>query len=191
MFDNFDLTLNVTTAAEYNPDLPVQWGVDDGYAHGDGPGSPGYHPRVILLGQYDPRFGELLIFAEYYRTLVPDYQDTLTDVLEWGYPEPELASVDSSATMLRAALSARGITNIGATHDVSEGIKNVRQFILDGHGMRRLLIHPRCTNLIREMQVLRYDEGSKQARGGEPKPLKLDDHGPDALRYMAWRYRTT
>jgi len=29
--------------------------------------------------------------------------------------------------------------------------------------------------------MLRYDQGSKQARGGEPKTLKLDDHRPDPL----------
>lgn len=190
VYDNFSLEENVSPAAEYNPDLSILWGLDDGYAHGDGPGSAGYHPRVVLFGQIMPD-GALHIFAEYYRTLIPDYQDTLTDVLGWGYPEPELAHVDSSATMLRAALSLRGIANIGATHDVSEGIKNVRRLILDGNGKRQLLIHPRCINLVKEMQTLRYDEGSRQARGGEPKPLKLDDHGPDALRYMAWHLRLT
>lgn len=189
VYDNFDLAANVSPTAEYNPDLDVYWGLDDGYAHGDGPGSAGYHPRVFLLGQITPT-GGLHVFAEFYHTLVPDYDISIQEALGAGYRRPTLSGVDSSATMLRAALSQHGLTNIGATHPVSEGIKLVRQLILDGNGVRRLLIHPRCKNLIREMQMLRYDDASTQSRGGEPKPLKLDDNGPDALRYMAWPMRT-
>ena len=188
IYDNFDLAENVTTGAEYVPGLPVYWGCDDGYAHGDGPGSAGYHPRVILMGQLTA-IGGLNIFAEYYQTLEGDYHDTIKNVRALGYPDPEWAAVDSSATMLRAALGQAGITNLGATHEVVEGIKNIRRLILDGNGQRLLKIHPRCTNLIREQQMYRYDEHSAQARGGEPKPLKLDDHGPDATRYMAWPLR--
>jgi PBSX family phage terminase large subunit len=36
VFDNFDPRYNVTTDAEYNPDLRVIWGLDDGYVRGQG-----------------------------------------------------------------------------------------------------------------------------------------------------------
>lgn len=187
IYDNFDRDGNVSEVAEYNPELDVMWGVDDGYAHGGGPGSPDYHPRVVVFGQRTP-IGGIHIFAEYYRTLEPDYALTIENLRALGYPDPDLASVDSSATMFRAALSGHGIHNVGATHPVGEGIKHLRQLICDGNGVRLLKIHPRCTHLIRELQMYRYATGI-QARGGEPMPEKMDDHGPDALRYLAWRYR--
>jgi phage terminase large subunit len=55
IYDNFDPVYNVSEEAEYNPELPVRWGVDDGYVYGDGPGNSNYHPRVILFVQYTPQ----------------------------------------------------------------------------------------------------------------------------------------
>lgn len=191
IYPDFDPLHNVSEDAEYNPAFgPVYWGVDDGYAYGLGPGTEGYHPRVVLLGQFTPQ-GGVNIFDEYYKCGVADYKLTIDEVLAKPYPPPELAEVDSSAAMLRGALSMQGIFNGGATHKVAEGIKNVRRLILDGNGVRLLKIHPRCTQLISEMQSYLYNERSTASKAGESMPLKVDDHGPDALRYMAWRLRNT
>lgn len=189
VYDNFEPEHNVTDAADYNPAWGgIQWGVDDGYAYGQGPGTESYHPRVVLVGQLTPT-GGLNIFAEYYRCGVAKYDDTIDEVLALGYPAPELAHVDSSAAMLRGALSNQGIPNVGATHEVAEGIKNLRQLICDGQQVRRLQIHPRCTQLVNEMQSYLYSPRSNASKLGERRPQKLDDHGPDALRYMAWPLR--
>lgn len=177
---------NVTADADYDPaNGAVYWGADDGYARGQGPGYADYHPRVILLAQVTPR-GELNVFAEYAQCLVPDYDITIQDVLDYGYPEPEMIYADSSASMFRAAFSQHGLYNVGATHDVSEGIKNVRRLIVDGNDMRLLRIHPRCEHLIRELEGYKYNPNTTQSKTGEQKPLKIDDHGPDALRYLCW-----
>lgn len=189
---------NVSGGAEYNPAWEVYWGCDDGYAYGKGPGNATYHPRVVLLGQFVPT-GALHIFAEYVKCLVPTYDGTIDELIGgrdgsepgWGYRLPELSNVDSSASMFRSALSLRGITNIGATHDVAEGIKNVRRYIVDGNGVRMLFIHPRCEHTIREMFGYKYDPASTQSKSGESKPLKIDDHCPDALRYLLWMRRVT
>ena len=61
--------------------------------------------------------------------------------------------------------------------------------ISDAQDKRLLHIHPRCVELIREMELYRYDERSKVAQIGEPKPLKIDDHGPDCVRYLTWHLR--
>src|SRR5690606_36587347 len=116
---------------------------------------------------------------------------SIDNVLAWPYAAPELAAVDSSALELKARIWAKGIQTIGATHTVSEGIKNVRRLMCDGQGVRLLKIHPRCVNLIRELQSYRYDDHSKVSQIGEPRPLKVDDHGPDALRYLARKLRYT
>lgn len=181
---------NIGESAEYNPDLPVIWGVDDGYAYGQGIGSASFHPRVILFGQETP-IGGLNIFAEYYATeeLSEVSIDTVTDPSKYPYKFPDIAYVDSSAVELKARIHSRNISATGATHAVSEGIKNVRRLICDGNGTRLLKIHPRCSNLIREIPAYRINERSTVVKVGEPEPLKVDDHGPDALRYITWHLR--
>lgn len=196
VYDNWDIA-NISSDADYNPDWPIRWGLDDGYAHGKGVGTDSYHPRVVLLGQVTPQ-GGLNIFAEYFQTLEVEEKtlDTLLGSASdpdtypgWPYPAPEAVWIDSSAAQLKARIHARDIVAFGATHEVSEGIKNVRRLICDGNGVRLLKVHPRCINLIRELSSYRMDPNSKVARVGEPKPAKVDDHGCDALRYMCWPLR--
>lgn len=188
VYDNFSIEPdgNVTEAAEYNPDWPVVWGVDDGYARGEGRGSLSYHPRVFILGQFTPT-GGLNIFAEYAATLEVE-ETSLKHVLELEYPPPEIAYVDSSAAQLKARIWGMGIQTIGATHVVTEGIKNVRRLICDGQGIRQLKIHPRCVELIGEFQSYAYGE-SNASINGERKPEKLNDHHLDGCRYLCQRLR--
>jgi phage terminase large subunit len=187
VYDNFSLEHNVTVDADYDPARHTFWGCDDGYAEGDGVGSPGHHPRVILVAQQRGD-GGLNVFDEYYQTLQLPEQ-SIDEMLQRGYHKPRLAMVDSSAAEFRRRLGDRGIMNGGATHPVADGIKVVRRFICDGHGVRLLKIHPRCTNLIRELQAYRYDDKSSAVYAGEPKPLKLDDHACDSIRYLCWNFR--
>ena len=188
VYANFDPRFNVSKEAEFNPALPIRWGGDDGYVYGDGPGNANYHPRVILMGQQTAQ-GGLNIFDEYVQCEeLPE--KTLDNVLALPYYDngrlPELAAVDSSAAELRRRIGDKGIMHSGATHRVSEGIKVVRRYICDGQGVRLLKIHLRCIHTITEMQSYSYDMKSKSVSAGEPTPLKLDDHCPDALRYLIW-----
>lgn len=187
IFDNFDPALNVTEDAEYDPNRDVIWGVDDGYAKGEGVGYASYHPRVVLVGQVTPQGGMNIVHAYYATQELSEV--TLNNVFDLPYKRPYMAYVDSSAVELKARMWERDISTAGATHGVSEGIKNVRRMICDANGVRLLRIHPRCVQLINELQSYRYDDHSKVANVGEPKPMKLDDHGPDALRYMTWHLR--
>lgn len=188
IYPDFSLEFNVSAQAEYLSHLPVTWGVDDGYAEGEGVGYASYHPRVVLFGQQTQQ-GGMAIFDEYYVTGELS-ERTLDYVLtQKVYARPEVAYIDSSAVEFKQRLWERDIYTAGATHRVAEGIKNVRRLVSDGQGIRLLTIHPRCVNLIREMQSYRYAPNSVSVDVGEPKPLKLDDHGPDALRYMTWHLR--
>lgn len=187
IYDNFSPEHNISEEAEYNPNLPIIWGADDGYARGDGAGHANYHPRVITLGQETAQ-GGLNIFHVYYATGELG-ENTLQNVYALGYPKPDAAYIDSSAVELRQRIWNDNINTISSTHPVSEGIKNVRRLICDGNGVRLLKIHPRCREAINEMQSYRYDPNSTVVQIGEPKPLKLDDHFPDALRYMTWHKR--
>lgn len=186
VYDNFSSTENVTPDADYNPALRNIWGVDDGYAYGDGPGHENYHPRVILFMQ-QTALGGINVVDEYVRCGISDYNETIDEALGMGYGRPDIAYIDSSAAMFKGALWNKTIQASGATHEVSEGIKNVRRLICDGNGVRLLKIHPRCKNLIREL--LAYRKSESAGKGGELKPLKIDDHCPDALRYGTWYLR--
>lgn len=195
IYNNFSLDDNVVEV-EPDPTLPILWGVDDGYAFGSGPGTLSYHPRVFLIAQVTP-LGGLNVFYERYVTSEADYNlsiDALIGNPEKGidgldYPRPAVAYVDSSAAMLRGALTLRGIPTAGGTHVVTEGIKNLRRMVCDGNGVRLLKIHPRCKNLIKEMQSYHTDDAVGVAVDGEKKPAKMDDHGPDVLRYLTWHLR--
>lgn len=186
IYDNFHDD-NVSDAAEYNPEWDVLWGVDDGYARGEGIGSPSYHPRVFLLAQETP-IGGLNVFAEYVAVgELPEM--SLDNIFQNEYKKPTIAYVDSSAGELKTRIWQHDIQAFGATHKVSEGIKNVRRLIADGNSMRLLKVHPRCTNLIYEFQRYRYDDHAHTVEVGEPRPLKMDDHAMDALRYLAFHLR--
>lgn len=180
VYDNFstDDGGNVTTDAEYNPDLPTAWWIDDGYVYGEGPGTASYHPRVLLLAQYTA-IGGVNVFAEYVRCGELS-EVSIANVLAMPYNRPDIAYIDSSAAELKGRLWSVGIQTMGATHRVEEGIKNVRRLICDGQGVRLLRFHPRCVNTISSMQKYRYDTRSTAA---EPKPLKLDENEADAVRY--------
>lgn len=186
VFDNWDME-NITPEADYNPDLPVIWGVDDGYAAGQGIGTVSYHPRVVLFAQ-ETAVGGFNIFDEYYATQELS-EETIKDCLAKPYQRPDASYTDSSAAELRGRLWNADIMTVPATHPVHEGIKNLRRLICDGNGMRLFRIHPRCGQLAREMASYRYDDASRVANIGEPKPMKLDDHGCDAARYLTWHAR--
>lgn len=65
-----------------------------------------------------------------------------------------------------------------AKNDVNEGIRWTSSLI----GAEKLYIHKRCEGLIDELQSYSWDD--RAAERGEDKPLKENDHGPDALRYV-------
>lgn len=175
---------NVTDAAEYVPGAgSVYWAVDDGYVGKIDPVTKTYtaesHPRVFLLLQ-ERADGTLCVFAEHYAVQMLEGSH-IEAVLGLDYPEPEAAIVDKSAAALKGHLHAYGIGTINGAPSVAESIKTLRgMFARDGNGRRRILVHPRCLHLRREFASYVYEPGSDE------KPVKAFDHGPDALRYIAW-----
>lgn len=168
---------NITHEAEYDPNYPLYWAVDDGYSN----------PRAILLIQERPCLGKpdrICIFAEYYRSNQLAVQ-SIQEVKSWGYPLPEFVFYDPSALEFAANAQSEGLATWAAANAVAEGIKTVRRFVFDGNNERQLLVHPRCENLIEQMASYRYkDSGALQ--GGDPQPVKEDDHAVDALRYFIY-----
>lgn len=96
-----------------------------------------------------------------------------------GNPEEcdSIIVVDPSAVSFITALQFEGFFVKPANNDVSNGIMKVSSLI----GNNKLRIHESCVGLISEMEGYSWDE--KSVNSGMEKPLKVRDHGPDALRY--------
>jgi len=86
--------------------------------------------------------------------------------------------LDPSAASFRAELRKRGHRIKDADNEVLDGIRLVGSMFSTG----QLKIHKRCKNLIREIQSYVWDTNPTEK--GNEKPVKKDDHGPDALRYF-------
>ena len=96
-----------------------------------------------------------------------------------------LTFADPSAPQLIADLRASSIPTRKASNNVIGGIDAVRSgLVVKGNGRPSILIHPRCHNLIRELESYHYGEDELSER-----PEKIDDHAADALRYLVYSLR--
>ena len=99
--------------------------------------------------------------------------------------------------------SSRLASQRGTGGDLDTRLRAIRQALKvrnghlpEGHPERlpRLLIARRCTNTIREMNDYRYPSTGSESAASRPapeKPLKKDDHTPEALgRFFAGHNRT-
>lgn len=208
VYDQFDLDNLVDD--EYDPSLPFELGIDDGYVD----------PRAILFIQR--KGSEILVFDEIYEsrrlaeqhvkrvltwcleewlmrlpedddTVKPEGWDTLslTDAATWcrghGVPLAEIAIVPPEAKELQQRMRLADIPARKAKNDILQGVEAVRELICDGSGVRTLKINRRCKNLIREItEGYVYPEGKRR---DNEKPQDGNDHAADALRY--WVYSRT
>jgi PBSX family phage terminase large subunit len=85
--------------------------------------------------------------------------------------------VDPSAASFKIELMNRGVMVVDADNEVEDGIRRVSAML----GRKKLRIHRRCVNGIREMQT--YAWSDDKAHTGKEKPIKLMDHFPDMTRY--------
>ena len=103
------------------------------------------------------------------------YADRLSEW--WAEDEPPMIVVDPSAASFIAELRSRNLPVVGANNAVLDGIRTVSTALSAG----RLRIDPSCVDLIDEMAGYGWDPKAQEA--GHDSPVKVDDHGPDALRY--------
>lgn len=106
------------------------------------------------------------------------YADALERLIGEEEKRPSYVILDPSAASFRAELKLRGIHVKAADNDVVDGIRNVSTMFAS----KRLKIHRRCDNLISELEGYTWDE--KALERGEEKPVKVNDHACDALRYF-------
>jgi len=114
-----------------------------------------------------------------------------SDMCEFFSERPPLTSVivDPSAAAFKEQLRRNGFLVRDGKNDVIDGIMRVSSLVY----RKKLKVHERCINTIREFKSYVWDEKARQR--GEEQPLKQTDHTMDALRYFVstavQKYRTT
>lgn len=130
--------------------------------------------------------GNLYVTAEYrhdsrqaHRSMTDaEYDKALRAWLQTQGVAPEWTVIDPSAASFIEQLHRTGLPNLTpADNTVTDGIRSVSSLLAAG----RLRIHASCEGLLTEMSGYTWDP--KASERGEDAPLKVDDHGPDALRY--------
>lgn len=199
IYDDWDPAVHVVDRFPVPKAWPRRWVVDFGYTN----------PFVLQWWAEDPD-GRLFLYRELYRTkrLVEDHaRDALAQVTKggkWTEPRPSEIICDHDAED-RATLERHlGMTTRAARKEVSRGIQAVAARLRPaGDGRPRLFImrdsvvgrDPELVDAKKpastpeEIPGYVWDPGSRTQSTSAGKavkeaPLKLDDHGVDAMRYL-------
>lgn len=151
------------------------------------------NPTVVLWAAVDPD-GRLVIYDEFYRTGA-EPGEVVMEIMRRDGLAPWPTYMDPAAAQRTAAskISAMrqyqelGLRVIPANNAVWPGILAVKQRLkVASDGFPRLFIMRNCRRLIEEMRSYRWESRRNNVDELNPpeRPLKKDDHGPDALRYI-------
>ena len=106
------------------------------------------------------------------------YADDMAEFMGTAPEDQCMIIVDPSAASFIQELRSRGWVVKEADNEVLDGIRKVSTLLETG----RLMINKQnCPGLVSEMYSYVWDD--KAAEHGEDKPVKQQDHGPDAIRY--------
>ena len=185
-----------------------EWAATEGVIYPNTGKVVGDHPPLHTAWRFD-------LAADYadssvtHALLMASYPDGARwAVAEWRYNGHEEGHLDESEQAERIARDLVGDRSLGrvvvdpaalgfrkalgealqqpilpAATDVLPGIQKTRELMAEG----TLRISHDCKHLVREMHNYRWDE--RAGLFGEDRPIKEDDHGPDALRYDVWTGR--
>ena len=193
VYEAFDPSVHVIDPADV-PDGGTLWvTVDFGFTN----------PTVVQFWRED-HDGRLYLTRELYRTqrLVEDHAKDILQVLDGAKPRAVICDHDAED---RATLERHlGMSTVAARKSVSDGIQAVKgRLNMAGDGKPRLFMvrgalverdselgeakKPTCT--WEEVTGYVWDRGTAQQQANDkpPKeaPVKVNDHGMDAMRYMA------
>lgn len=184
VYKDFDEETHVKTL-EYDPKLPLYVATDWGYTN----------PNVVLFIQVNV-WGDVFVIDEYYRNqrnpdeLILDLQDhpryaPLLRAATLMYPDPE---DPASASLMADKFHLKIQGNTGGL--LQTRINLIRRWLRaqpleleDGHPDKipKLFFDRKCNNTIANMQDYRYPENKSEVTESKENPLKVDDHGPEAL----------
>jgi PBSX family phage terminase large subunit len=144
------------------------------------------NPTVLLWAGLDPE-GRIFVFDEYVRSgeVVAEHvreilsRPVLPSLI---FADPAGWNRDPVAGYSPAQMyTDAGFPLVRGNNDVLAGIARVAELIHQG----RLYIADRCETLVRQMVEYRWQDPRRPERVNLPeRPVKKDDHAPDALRYL-------
>lgn len=173
VYDMFDVDSHTTTA---DPATGNCWvGIDYGTTN----------PTVALVMRESD--GRMIITDELRMSGATDLQsaERLKGWIADLGISPQWIFIDPSAASFRLQLHQLGVTRVApADNEVVNGIRRTASLLSAG----KLLVSKSCDGLIGELTSYVWDAAA-QSRG-EDKPVKQNDHGPDALRYLVNGTRT-
>lgn len=173
VYDIWDEARHVWPAASIPPmDRVIALGIDHGTTNptrgllvGVGAG------RLWALDEWTPDTGKPdVVQSQLLRTWMHSRDPEQWQRPEWVYLYPAAAS-------FKQQLFADGITPAPAHNSVLPGIRTVSSLL----AVDRLIVSDRCRKLIEYLPGYVWD--TKATDKGEDKPVKVDDHEVDALRY--------
>ena len=167
VYPEFKREIDVKDFKDINPKEVIA-GIDWGYTNPAG--------ALKILVDRDNKF---YIEDEYYKRGQTTDQ-IIESIKHWNinkaYPDP--AEPDRIATAMSLGINCREVSK-----DIPAGIDRVRELFKQ----RRIVIHPRCVNLINELETYHYPE-SKGDTNEKEVPVKDADHLMDCLRYSLYNY---
>lgn len=178
IYDEFDETIHVRNF-DYEPAWKNWWALDFGYVD----------PFVCLDIMIDPS-DRIWVWREY----LVSYKATFEHgAILKNRENPEGFHVDAIVADPRGADEIATLAwTLGSmqAHPVGWvlGIEEVKRALkVRDDGLPGLIIHPRCTELTRQMKALRA-HSTREGHNSKPGQHDYDDHGPDALRYFFNEY---
>lgn len=109
-----------------------------------------------------------------------------------GDTMPTGAGTDDYKVSGRRRLAEIGFVVQNAHKDLMRGIEHIIGLMrVQGDGEPSLYISDRCTRLVRQIMSYKWDQQRTKVRDPAEKPQKIDDHGPDAMRYMIYSMAAT
>lgn len=179
VYPSFSRDVHIVKPQEVPPELTVYAGIDFGY-----------HTTACLFVGID-KDQNWYIFDEMYSR-----EETLADALprittKLGDKRLVLMVGDSAATDAIETMAAKGfpiMPVIKRQDSIIHGINLIREKLkpriqLVGEPKPTLFISSACKNIIQEIEAYKYPE-DKPDRNPSELPMKENDHGPDALRYL-------
>lgn len=149
---------------------------------------PRPHIEVVAEWRWDSQERRSQMTDAGYSKALTEWLDKVRPLIARDFPDGahpsemlEYLYVDPSAASFILQCEADGFSRVArANNDVLDGIRGVSTLL----STDRLKFHESCDGTIKEMPSYSWDPKAQQR--GEDKPLKRDDHGPDATRYGIW-----
>lgn len=179
VYPNFDENFNVIDPFDIPPEWQDNISIDPGFTN---PLSCHFYAQ-----DYD---GNVYVVAEVYaknQSIEQHAQNIhkIADSLGWkksqkGYLNALIDSAALQKTLACQDTVAQQFYNhkINCNTKVNKslvGLQQVRKYVCDANGKRRLFIFKNCVNMIREIKTYTF--------GNDESPIKKDDHSMDELRY--------